>query len=148
MPKIDITKSYMTRDGRPVRIFATDRADASGYTVVGVIMCDGQEELSEWQADGSYFKHNENGEVAKDLVEMPPYGTFKIDDPIMVRYANDNKWYRRYFAGVDLNGYPIVWANGTTSWTSGGYTNSWPVGRHPTLAEMANGEYDPGDGDD
>ena len=49
---IDINKKYTTRDGREVRIYATDAG--STCSVHGAIKCEDHWELGSWYADGRW----------------------------------------------------------------------------------------------
>lgn len=41
-----------------------------------------------------------------------------IDTPILIRNYDDTSWQRRYFAGLNNEGYVTAWNNGRTSWTN------------------------------
>jgi hypothetical protein len=62
---IDIKKKYCTRDGREVRIYATDGADK--YPVHGSIKYETGWELFTWQLDGMRIPGREGG---GDLIEV------------------------------------------------------------------------------
>ena len=64
---IDINKKYRTRDGREVRIYATDGADK--YPVHGSIKYETGWELFTWQLDGMRIPGREGG---GDLIEVRP----------------------------------------------------------------------------
>jgi hypothetical protein len=64
---IDINKQYRTRDGREVRIYATDGADK--YPVHGSIKYETGWELFTWQLDGMRTPGREGG---GDLIEVRP----------------------------------------------------------------------------
>jgi len=64
---IDINKKYRTRDGREVRIYATDGADK--YPVHGSIKYETGWELFTWQLDGMRTPGHEGG---GDLIEVRP----------------------------------------------------------------------------
>lgn len=67
---IDITKKYRTRDGREVRIYATDGADP--YPVHGAIKnSDGEWCGSAWRVNGDY-KLNAPTFDDDDLIEVKP----------------------------------------------------------------------------
>lgn len=59
-----------------------------------------------------------------------------VDTKIYIRSSIDNDWVGRYFAKYE-NGAVYAWANGRTSWTSGGGDNVWPW-KHAKLAEEEN----------
>ena len=64
---IDINKKYQTRDGREVRIYATDGADK--YPVHGSIKYETGWELFTWHLDGMRIPGREGG---GDLIEVRP----------------------------------------------------------------------------
>lgn len=62
------------------------------------------------------------------LVEVQPFEDFKIDEKVLVWDEGDSEKERRYFAGVDRAGdslKPLVFINGSDSWSSDGNTTSW-----------------------
>jgi hypothetical protein len=63
---IDITKHYRTRDGREVRIYATD--GCGEYSVHGAIKYDDGWRPSYWLAKGTTFEDNE--QCLDDLIEV------------------------------------------------------------------------------
>lgn len=65
---IDITKTYKTRDGREVRIYATDGTGA--YPVHGAIKKNGEWFLGGWTANGAAFLDHE--QCRDDLIEVKP----------------------------------------------------------------------------
>ena len=64
---IDKSKTYRTRDGREVRIYATDGADK--YPVHGSIKYETGWELFTWQLDGMRTPGHKGG---GDLIEVRP----------------------------------------------------------------------------
>lgn len=108
---IEMHKKYKTRDGRPVRILCTDRKDPT-LKVVYAYEVDGFEGIACCNLDGSYDEH----ESVLDLIEVRPWDDFKIDDPVLVSDDGLN-WSKRYFAGVNSNGLPTAFNDGTTSFT-------------------------------
>jgi len=67
--KIDMTKTYRTRDGREVRIYAVD--GAKPYPVHGAINRDGEWCGSAWTQSG-YYKVNALNFDDMDLIEVKP----------------------------------------------------------------------------
>jgi hypothetical protein len=65
---IDITKTYKTRDGREVRIYATDCG--GGRPVHGAINYDGEWSMSNWTAEGVSFSDHQHS--SDDLIEVRP----------------------------------------------------------------------------
>lgn len=64
---IDITKIYRTRDGREVRIYATDGSE--DMCVHGAIRFDGGWASEVWTQHGKYFPPKES---IHDLIEVKP----------------------------------------------------------------------------
>lgn len=109
---IDINKKYKTRDGKEVRIYATDHVGS--YPICGAIRyLDGWDNEA-WKEDGRNSNYVEDD--PDDLVEVSKYEDFKIDDKVIV-WENDypDRKERGYFAGVNEDGYPMVFMNGRTS---------------------------------
>lgn len=68
---IDITKAYTTRDGRPVRIYATDGSGT--FCVHGAWMTEsGQWAYCSWDRLG----HLSDGKHPRDLIEVKPKRTY------------------------------------------------------------------------
>jgi hypothetical protein len=63
---IDITKTYKTRDGREVRIYATDGGGV--YPVHGAINYYGEWSMCRWTAEGTTFSDDEH--CSYDLIEV------------------------------------------------------------------------------
>jgi hypothetical protein len=65
---IDISKRYQTRDGRPVRIYATDGGTL--FPVHGAFWIRDSQywQITQWTADGRY---DHNNEYKRDLIEVP-----------------------------------------------------------------------------
>ena len=134
---IDINKKYKTRDGREVRIYATDGCGA--FPVHGAIKRDdGWSAPLVWTEDGKF--NLDVDEKPMDLVEVSEWDDFKIDDPVMVaRMGNDlseiSGWSKRYFAGVSKLGKPETFIDGATAWSSHGKIE-WDLCRRPTPEEL------------
>ena len=69
---IDINKTYRTRDGLEVRIYATD--GDNNKTIHGAVWSDGWQ-FRLWYADGSY---NKDIESKMDLIEVRPRHKWKV----------------------------------------------------------------------
>jgi hypothetical protein len=67
MDKISMGKQYATRDGRDVRIYATDGRGV--FPVHGAIMGDDKWCLSQWDPDGKRFSKLDS---SSDLIEVKP----------------------------------------------------------------------------
>ena len=61
---IDKNKKYKTRDGKEVRIYATD--GCCKYTVHGAVLEEGSWHAETWSADGKYYEYS----MDYDLVEV------------------------------------------------------------------------------
>jgi len=82
---IDKNKTYRTRDGREVRIYATDAGGSR--PVHGSVACDESWNVFCWLPDGSYSK---NGKTECDLIEVVP---------LIERWAvvtPEGSWYASY----------------------------------------------------
>ena len=64
---ISLTKSYTTRSGLPVRIYAVD--GGGNYPVHGASFADGKWQYRAWPTNGRLSLYTENGE---DLYEVKP----------------------------------------------------------------------------
>lgn len=112
---IEMHKKYKTRYGHPVRILCVDHKDVNeqAYSVVALVITEAGEEVQVYSKTGQYFIDDYS---ALDLIEVQPWDDFKIDDPVIVS-DNGLSWSKRYFAGVNSNGLPTAFNNGTTSFT-------------------------------
>jgi hypothetical protein len=62
---LDLSKPVQTRDGRKVRILCTERRQAEGWTIVGLIDGPGEDTIRCWKAGGDTWADNER------LVNVP-----------------------------------------------------------------------------
>jgi len=111
--KISKDKKYKIRIGGDVKIY-----EILGGYIFGAYNVDGSKEWSaaRWESNGNYQLDKES---CLDLIEVSPYADFKIDDKVLVwNNEEPNKKFKRYFAGFSGNGYPKVWVNGCTSFSS------------------------------
>jgi len=129
MGRVDMSKKYHYRNGRPAQVLCIDR-DHPEYPVVSMT------------EDGTLITHDVEGYVwdkdhkeMYDLIEDNPYASFQIDEPVMVRDDCDSAWTKRHFAGVDSEGRPMTWACGMTSWTASNNKTMWKECRRPTKGE-------------
>ena len=65
---IDINKKYRTRDGREVRIYATDGTD--DQSIHGAVKDGNGWTIAAWYSDGVHARSNRNG--PRDLIEVRP----------------------------------------------------------------------------
>ena len=65
---IDINKTYRTRDGREVRIYATDGTD--DQSIHGAVKDGNGWTITAWYSDGVHARSNRNGPI--DLIEVRP----------------------------------------------------------------------------
>lgn len=73
-----------------------------------------------------------------EYVEPPvDWSKVAVDTPILVNDSNDHRWLKRYFAKYE-NGSVFTWSDGTTSWSSEGYTTAWVLAKLPERG--SNGE--------
>lgn len=91
---IDPKKTYCTRDGREVRIYATDHN--SNTTIAGAVRNGLNWESLEWHADGKYVI----GEHPADLIEAKP--RLKIAGWVNVYRGNDPKCFDAIYPTRDL----------------------------------------------
>ena len=71
------------------------------------------------------------------LILIPWRPSFIVDDPVMVRNCENNKWERRHFARWGVRGELLAWQHGATSFTSShGFTAKWNYYRLPTPEEL------------
>lgn len=113
---IDINKKYKTRDGKEVRIYATDHVGS--FPICGAIRYENGWEEDSWEEDGrnSYYSYDS----PDDLVEVSKYEDFKIDDKVIVWDNDYPDWKNEaHFAGINDNGRPMTFIDGGTSFTKG-----------------------------
>lgn len=142
MDKIDLNKKYRTIGGDKVEIFKIDMV--AQYPVLAVITRQsGTQATMTYTEDG--FIHTSQHYCNDNLIEIPPYEDFKIDEPVMVRANNTSCWQRRHFAGVAPNGKAKIWDGGRTTWTAEAngligddfIWSAWSQCRRPTPEELA-----------
>jgi hypothetical protein len=73
---IDIDKEYRTRDGREVRIYATDGSDP--HPVHGAFLYGGEWHLTGWKHDGKVFCSGKDASRSIDLIEVKPRITQRV----------------------------------------------------------------------
>jgi hypothetical protein len=66
---LDLNKPVQTRDGRKVRVLATDRKGAAYYPVLGLLtQADGEETVESWTLVGEFYSGDTD---EADLVNVP-----------------------------------------------------------------------------
>lgn len=116
MNKINLTSTYRTRCGMPVRVICIDRKHRE-YPVVALVNIDNQETIWTYSEYGQYSISRPENEY--DLVEYDLAETFVLDQPIWVRDSILNKWVKRHFHSYEPeNKIVYAWGNGKTSFTS------------------------------
>lgn len=128
---ISMDKKYRCRDGVPATVLAVG-LNAHG-SVVAVRHTTNSGDLAlTFTSDGRWGNYDHQC----DLIEIGPYDDFKVDDPVMT--SSDGKvWFKRYFAGVDKNGKPTAFDNGSTSWSAPiSHLWRWNYCRRPTPEEL------------
>jgi hypothetical protein len=91
---IDIKKTYKTRDGREVRIYATD--GGGDRPVHGAVINHGEWFLRHWSAKGTMFPDHEH--CSDDLIEMKP----RIQREVWVNVHKDRCTVRKTKETADL----------------------------------------------
>lgn len=113
MKKIDISKVKKTRDGSAV--LELHRLEHfPPCTWAGVVEVNGEAFLETWTEEGKYFVNKVDSDL--DLIESSPYDDWKEDDKVWVKDKRGH-WIARHFSRVDEDGIPLVFRNGSTSFT-------------------------------
>jgi hypothetical protein len=127
---ISMSKKYRTVSGKPVELLAVNANVDSSYNVIGI--CNGS--VATWDKEGHYI----GSHSAMSLVEISEYDDFKVDDPVMVRDYFEDDWEKRYFAGINKEGKPTTFVDGSTSWSNSSCPAlSWNYCRNPTAEELS-----------
>ena len=109
--KIEIGKTYLTRDGDKVRIVYTDGEDER--PIIGLINNTFFIELTK---SGRHY--NDGSESGLDLIkEHSFWEDVEVDTPIYVRNSDNDDWLHRHFAKYE-NDRIFTWDDGRTSFTS------------------------------
>ena len=106
---IDINKKYRTRDGREVRIYATDCGAAE--PVHGAIKSGDWWELSVWNANGKYILNKDNiVKIKWEMNDMLIFNNRKLihSSSPSIEYENYERLYYSCFLGTDA---PIIRCN-------------------------------------
>lgn len=121
---IDAKKKYRTRDGRPVRILATDFKGAKGCVVAAVTSSPGREGIWQYFANGKEV----TGISSLDLLEIGLYDHIHENDIVAVKAPGNYPWRLRRFA-YEHGGIAYVYVDGTSSTDEIGGTESWSMCR-------------------
>ena len=111
--KIEIGKTYITRDGHKARVICTDRLGK--YPIVALVKQKNKERICDYMANGRISLENEH---FFDLeYEHDIWLGVEVDTPIYVRKSDNGIWLPRHFAKYE-NGRIFAWDDGRTSFTS------------------------------
>ena len=109
-----------TRGGYLIH-FHTFAGRNSTYPIIGEVFANNEWNLQRWTIDGKYC--HTCSEHAFDLIPIPE---FKVDDKVLVRDDDSQKWQKRYFAMYDsFNNKYCTFLNGRTSFTTDGKPRGW-----------------------
>jgi len=115
---ISLDKTYKTRSNLKVAIYAV-LPDNPTEKVQGAIIFSDRIQMGSWTLDGC-FHEDLLGTTPLDLIEVSPYEDWNIDDKVL---CWDDDWdygvtQKCYFGGLNKDGIPTVFLNGTTSWST------------------------------
>lgn len=111
---IDITKTYKTKDGRDVRIYATDCG--GDYPIHGAVNTGNVWNTMTWNNELVF--NAKDPDNALNLIEYNPLLELSIDTPVLVQSESTSTWFKAHFAGIAENGRIEVFANGRSAWTA------------------------------
>jgi hypothetical protein len=112
---IDINKKYRTRDGSDVVIlkqFDPSQVIHNHHCIIGYIISDGKIIPELWSNIGLSL------DQMNDLFEIKKWEQWNIDDPVIIISKATKVRHYRHFAGVNSDGYPMVYKDGMTSYTA------------------------------
>jgi|LakMenEpi03Aug12_release.lakeMendotaPanAssembly.Ray.scaffolds.fasta_scaffold1425718_1 hypothetical protein len=123
---IDLTKTYRTKYGNKVVLYDNvSEKYKSSYPIIGAyeyISSDGETAIavSRWTIDGKTYVAGES--TGFDLVEVTPFGDFKINDVIKVSNSShlDKTYLIRHFAGISKNNKVTTFPAGRSQFTYDG----------------------------
>tara|TARA_R110000772_G_scaffold5454_4_gene19485 strand:+ start:3285 stop:3725 length:441 start_codon:yes stop_codon:yes gene_type:complete len=141
---ITVSKSYQTRDGKPVRVLGVFPNNKYDNVVIGATFDieDGLWRSETWCYNGCYYSnHNKSDD---DLVEIEEHArNWKRNKPMMVRMTKTDAWRRRHFAHyVEPEGRAFFFNGGKTSFSSNknsdgkGSSLYYRYWREPTTEEL------------
>lgn len=114
--KIVMGGNYESK-GRPARILAVD-IKGTARPVIAAVLVNGGELILDFDEYGCYGGTGGKNAPTTDIDLILSFRDFKIDEPVMVRMMNNDRWVKRHFAGVNAAGNPIVFCDGCTSWST------------------------------
>ncbi len=125
---IEPGKFYRTREGRKVRIYATD--GEGPYKIHGAVFVDGEWVFDTWLLDGTVFadRRNNDDDIIAKWIEPHPLANAKPGDPIWVRDAGDACWVIKLFSELN-EGAPANCYVAATSRTDFGDLSFWRYGK-------------------
>ena len=114
--KLEIGKTYVTRDGRKVRIVCTDR-ESKMFPVVGLVKTDAAEMPVLYTTDGKMTVSGRENDY--DIIkEYSPWDDVEVDTPVIVWddcYEHIKR--KRYFAKYE-DGTVYAFSSGSDSWSA------------------------------
>jgi hypothetical protein len=114
---ISLDKTYKTKSGSKVIIHAIYPYNEM-QQVQGAIDYNNCTQMNSWSLDGRFHEGTTDGS-SLDLVEVSPYEDWKIDDKVIVTFADDeDEEGKYYFAGLNKSNLPCVFKDGRTSWSN------------------------------
>ena len=115
---ISMDKIYRTRDGRKVRVLATDIKSPTPVIAVVSSPSGVVDVVFGFTADGC--NRSAEQEHPLDLIEYNPAQDLVLDQPIWVfdKYTGEGTWEPRHFAGLSPDGTVLCFADGKTSHTT------------------------------
>ena len=122
--KIEVGKTYLTRDNRKVRIICTDRKRAKKLTVIGLLEKENDERILNYFSNGKFDLYNEH--CGLDLIsEYSFWNDVPVDAKVLVRDYEDSRWQHKHFAKYKY-GKVYGYSLGATSWSNGSRgTHAW-----------------------
>jgi hypothetical protein len=131
MKKIEMGKTYTTRQGQPVRVLCVNRKNTY-YPVIALVSEDNNGgDLQSFTDTGHHTLGRDHSYY--DLIEYNPWHGVEIDAKIFVRNAEDAEWTPRHFAGLSDEGV-LAFNSGATSHTIGGRPGATVIWPHAKLA--------------
>lgn len=129
-----VGETYKTKSGLDAKVVAVVNTPADEFAaLVCLVETESGTGVSTYSIGGQYIR---NGHSPRDLVQPEP--PFTLDEPVMVRDADQDKWEKRYYAAC-IEGKHHTWPGGVTSWTYMGHADltMWNQCRRPTVEELA-----------